>query len=114
MSIQTAVLDSAAQAHPDSWWWLKADGCDITEGLMESTKLQWNGDVDLNDSSLQKQYEAYRDRLRFTESVGLDGEHSDVIGQLTKVTSDISDDLAFIHSGKTSNGLCFDCVSDLT
>ena len=69
---------------------------------MESTKLQWNGDVDLNDGSLQKQYEAYRERLAFAESVGLDGEHSDVIGQLMSVSSDLSDDLEFIHSGKKS------------
>lgn len=103
MHVQTTVLDEAAQAHPDSWWWLKADGCDVTEGLIESTKLQWSGDVDLNDGSLQKQYEAYRKRLAFAESVGLDGEHSDVVGQLTSLTSDISEDLEFIHSGKKSN-----------
>ncbi len=42
----------ASQAHPGSWWWLKADGCDITIGLRESTKLEWSGDVDLNDGSL--------------------------------------------------------------
>lgn len=97
--MQTTVLDDAARAHPDSWWWLKADGCDITKGLMESTKLQWSGDVDLNDGSLQKQYKAYRERLAFAAKLGLDGERTDVIGQLTQVLADISDDLDFIHSG---------------
>ena len=76
------------------------DGCDVTQGLIESTKLQWSGDVDLNDGSLQKQYEAYRKRLAFAENIGLDEEHSDVIGQLTSVSKDISDDLELIHSGK--------------
>lgn len=60
---QTTVLDEAAKTHPNSWWWLKTDGCDVTEGLMESTKLVWNGDVDLNDGKLLQQYEAYRTRL---------------------------------------------------
>ena len=43
--VQTIALDEAAQAHPESWWWLKTDGCDIVKGLKESTKLQWSGDV---------------------------------------------------------------------
>ena len=45
----------AARAHPHSYWWLKADGCDINAGLMESTTLQWNGDVDLINANCLEQ-----------------------------------------------------------
>ena len=96
---QTTVLDEAARAHPDSWWWLKGDGCDITKGLTESIRFEWSGDVDLNDGSLQVQYEAYRERLAYIESISLDGEHGDTVGQLERVSSDLSVDLDFIHSG---------------
>ena len=101
--MQTIVLDEAAQAHPDSWWWLKTDGCDIVKGLKESTKLQWSGDVDLNDGSLQEQYETYRKRLEFVKKLGLNIEHCEVTGQLKRILDDISDDLKFIYSGKNSN-----------
>ena len=99
---QTTVLDEAAKTHPNSWWWLKADGCDVTEGLMESTKLVWNGDVDLNDGKLLQQYEAYRTRLASVEKVGLEGQ-KDVAAQLASILKDLANDLTFIHSGKTEN-----------
>ena len=57
----------AARTNPDVWWWLKANGCDITKGLKESVKLQWSGDVDLNDGALQEQCEAnatYSEKLQ--------------------------------------------------
>lgn len=44
--------------HPDSWWWVKADGVDLVPGLGESMRREWSGDVDLNDGSLQEQYNA--------------------------------------------------------
>lgn len=63
--VQSVVLNEACLAHPDSWWWLKADGCDIISGLKESAKLEWSGDIDLNDGKLQEQYQAYREHLAF-------------------------------------------------
>jgi len=59
------VLEDAAKHHPYSWWWLKADGCNVNPGLKESVKRQWSGDVDLNDGSLQKQRDAAK-RLRYS------------------------------------------------
>ena len=45
--LQLNVLDEAAQHNPDAWWWLKADGYDVSKGLKESSRLEWSGDVDL-------------------------------------------------------------------
>ena len=98
--VQTIVLDEAAQTHPDSWWWLKTDGCDIVKGLKESTNLQRSGDVDLKDGSLQEQYETYRKRLEFVKKLGLNIGHCEVTGKLKRILGDISDDLKFIYSDK--------------
>ena len=52
--LQTHVLDEGAKHHRDSWWWVKADGCDLISGLAESTRGIWSGDVDVNDGALDK------------------------------------------------------------
>ena len=57
--IKTHVLDEASRHHPNEWWGVKADGTDIVSGLAESVRDVWNGDVDLNDGSLQHQYQRY-------------------------------------------------------
>lgn len=89
-SLQSVVLDEACLAHPDSWWWVKADGCDITQGLKESTKLEWSGDVDLNDGKLQNQYQAYRARLAFIENIGLEESNETIVkNQLKDVLRDM-------------------------
>ena len=48
---------------------------------MESTKLQWNGDVDLNDGKLQEQYQAYRKRMASIVDIGAEN----VLSQLSSV-----------------------------
>ncbi|XP_065893229.1 uncharacterized protein [Dysidea avara] len=94
--IQASVLDEAAKSTHDTWWWLKADGCDITKGLKESTKMLWSGDVDLADGSLQKQYEEYRKRLKTVEMVALSRQSA--CRELEEVLCDVKKDLQFIHS----------------
>ena len=71
MDTQAAVLDEASRTHPNAWWWIKTDGCDLIEGLGESTRLDWSGDIDMNDGELQKLYKAYRERLDLIDGLGL-------------------------------------------
>lgn len=83
-------------------WWLKADGVDVVSGLGESVRLQWSGDVDLNDGSLQRSHEAYIQRLKFIEKIGLKERitlHSDV----TSLETSLKDDLTFLLSGTVTN-----------
>ena len=96
---QTCVLDEAVTTHPKSWWWLKADGCDINDGLMESTSMIWNGDVDLGDGSLQQQYSAYVDRLANVKHVQMCGDSFNIASKLKSTLEGIAADLKFIHSG---------------
>jgi len=58
------VLDEAARAHPNTWWWIKADGADVLSGLGESVKGEWSGD--LNDGSTQQLYTNYRKQIDFS------------------------------------------------
>ena len=72
---QTAILDEAHKVHPNSQWWIKADGCDLVSGLGESVQQVWSGDVDLADGKVQKMHDAYLKRLR----------------ELSHITGDMSD-----------------------
>ena len=89
-------MDEAARVNPDAWWWLKADGCDIVKGLKESVKLQWSGDVDLADGSLQKKYDDYMKHLR-KAVVGKNIRNAGK--ELSDILDDINKDLDFIQSG---------------
>lgn len=97
------MLDDAVKHHPDAWWWLKADGCDINQGLQESVQRLWSGDVDLNDGGLQKRYDDYINRIGQAKQLGL--ERHQVNDQLDLLLSDFTKDLKFINSGN-SNFYC--------
>jgi len=75
---QVSALYEAAKFHHTTWWWLKADGCDLVKGLKESVKLKWSGDVDLNDGELQEQYNKYIGRLESVKKAGLLQEHAEM------------------------------------
>lgn len=96
MVLKVNVLDEAAKvsSNQDSWWWLKADGCDVLKGLKESTKMEWSGDVDLADGSVQKQHEKYKQRLDHASKVGLNRAST-----AREILTSVKKDLEFLHSG---------------
>ena len=98
---QTATLDEAADMLPDAVWWLKADGVDVVAGLGESVRLEWSGDVDLNDGTLQANHEAYLQHLKFIETIGLKGEKT-FLQDITQLESGVKEDLQFLLSGITA------------
>lgn len=65
------VLRKAKRVHPDAWWWVKADGCDVVSGSKESVKKEWSGDVDLNNGVVSELHNKYMDSLRFLDAVGV-------------------------------------------
>ena len=56
MIMQKKVLDQAATVHPNSQWWVKADGVDLVPGLEESMRMEWSGDIDLIAGAIQNLY----------------------------------------------------------
>lgn len=93
---QGSVLDEAARVHPNSWWWIKADGCDIVRGLGESISGEWSGDVNLDEGALESFYNEYRRRLEWVRCVGLEERKDDLESDLDIMKHEITDDVKFI------------------
>jgi hypothetical protein len=93
--VQTSVLDEACRTHPNAWWWIKTDGCDLLSGLCESTKLEWSGDVDFSDGQL---YENYRQYLTFVSGIGLEDRWNPtiILEDLSTCSKRLAEDVSFI------------------
>ena len=100
VGIQAAVLDEALRTHPNASWWVKADECDLVEGLGESTNLTWSGDVDMNNEKLQAMYKTYRERLDFTSKLGLNrSDLAAIVKDLDVCIKDVQEDICFVGTG---------------
>ena len=96
--LQTHVLDEGAKHHRDSWWWVKADGCDLISGLAESTRGIWSGDVDVNDGALEKQYREYNNRLLTIKN--LKSSNANLLSQLDDQVQQLKINMEFLHGSK--------------
>ena len=100
--LQIANLDQARIVSPKGRWWIKADAVDITEGLRESQRQQWSGDVDLHDGNLEVLFTEYQDRATQSKALGLNSTRTIevVSSELLRLKQDIHSDLQFISKGK--------------
>ena len=75
------MLDQANGAHPGVWWWVKADGCDLTSGSGESMRHTWTGDVDVHvyDGKLEALFDEYMGWREFVEGLGMRARGGDGI-----------------------------------
>ena len=73
---QCHIIKSAAESDRNTSWWIKGDGVDVVQGLRESVRGQWSGDVDLNDGQLQSLYLEYKQQLKPTGEIGLGERHT--------------------------------------
>lgn len=96
-------MDEAVKLLPEVEWWIKSDGCDVVSGLTESMKLEWNGDVDLGDGSVQKQHDDYVKHINLVNCI--DRQLCDMkkreatIQDLHSLKQSLQSDLSFIPSG---------------
>jgi hypothetical protein len=71
--------------------------------LTESVRLEWSGDVDLGDGSLQKQHNYYLLRIKTVKSMNqqlYDSiQRKNTIDDLQTIMSSLEKDLLFIPSG---------------
>lgn len=77
-------------------------GCDLVSGLSELTRMEWMGDVDLNDGKLQTQYAAYMKRHDFLETLKVEFEdicRSGLKNNLKTTQEELVTDLTFLHQG---------------
>lgn len=82
-------------------WWIKADGCDIVPGLHESVKMEWSGDVDLNDKVVQERYRKYRSRLEMILELGRSSLQN-ARTTLQALASSLLEDLNFLQISEIS------------
>ncbi len=96
-------MDFLHQTHPNGRWWLKADGTDIQQGLRESMRNEWSGDVDLGDGKLQDKYSKYVKYLKFVRGIGLNNRSSfeNIKEDLHKQTSNLLTEKEFLETGHT-------------
>ena len=89
------------QTHPNGRWWLKADGTDIQQGLRESMRNEWSGDVDLGDGKLQDKYSKYAEYLKFVRCIGLNNRSflDNIKEDLQKQTSNLLTEKEFLVKG---------------
>lgn len=99
-----SVLDEAVRVHPNSWWWIKADGCDIVSGIGESVSGQWSGDVNMDQEALQTSYQNYQEKLDFVKNIGLGQRKDDktIHTDLRSIEYQTVEDVKFITSSKLS------------
>lgn len=96
------ILDEAARIHPDSWWWLKADGCDLTSGLSESVSGKWSGDVNIDQEALKKLYQAYQNKLSFVSELGTSDDKK-FMDDLVQIETETVEEIKLINSCTTHN-----------
>ena len=91
------------ETHPNGRWWLKADGTDIQQGLRESMRNEWSGDVDLGDGKLKDKYSKYVEYLKFVHSIGVNDRSSfnNIKEDLHKQTSNLLTEKEFLTKGQT-------------
>jgi ribosomal protein S17E len=73
-------------------WWIKADACDLRQGLKESMRHEWSGDCDLGDGKLDALYKEY--------GLGLKNRKANLHDDLSKVISALDKDLKFLQDGE--------------
>ena len=92
----------AAAEKPGGDWWIKADSCDLSTGLMESVEGKWHGDVDLNDGQLTRLYKTYKERQQLCLELGLKEPRTifNTELQAENIRNEvIKSDMAFISEG---------------
>lgn len=68
----------------------------MVEGLGESTRLVWSGDVDLNCGDVSKLYKKYKDLLNFIDSLSMNCE---ILGDLSKCSAMLIEEKEFLVKG---------------
>ena len=98
--VQKMVLEEIQKKCPGSRCWIKADGFDVKEGLLESVKQKWSGDTDVEPEKLQNLYKEYLLRRETSQTVGLGAGKETLEKDLSAMIIKLKDDLQFLQAGE--------------
>ena len=97
--IQKASLEQLQEAHPKGRYWIKLDACDLKPALQQSTREEWDGDVDLGEGRLQQLRQSYDQRCSLlTSCCGL-SMRDDLQAAMRSIIADLEEDTAFLGGG---------------
>ncbi len=88
----------AKHSNENGRWWIKADACDVQDGLRESLSGIWAGDEDLGDGSLQELFKEYGERCTLVRGIGSSASDDNV----KKISLQLSNDIQFLSDGLKS------------
>ncbi|XP_070565483.1 uncharacterized protein [Ptychodera flava] len=103
--IQDKVLSDMKENMPTLRVWLKGDATDVNKGLFESRQLEWNGDVDMGDGTLQKTHKEYIDNIQTIKKTGLGTRRNvkAIVEDLLNLKHGIENDLLFAKKGVSAS-----------
>ena len=107
--VQYSVLEEGARAHPNVWWWIKADGADLLSGLGESVKGEWSGDVDLNDGSTQQLYKSYRKQLDILDGISVKLDDCNLKRDIEMLKQQTVQDIDFVSASEFTTLTIYTC-----
>ena len=91
---------------------MKADACDVRNGLRESVSGTWAGDEDLADGSLQQLFQEYKERYKFAKGIGSSPRIRIVCDDAKKILCQLDEDLVFLIDGKNTANVAYTKVLD--
>ncbi|CAH1247631.1 Hypp7969 [Branchiostoma lanceolatum] len=107
-TMKVSLLSQAHSSNPDGCWWIKADACDLKQGLRESMRHEWSGDTDLGDGKLQQAQEEYKEKQAFVRNIGAGdrGSKTQLSADLTCLRAMLEEHTDLLQDGLTkSEGL---------
>ena len=93
------AFEQLKESNSDGRFWLKLDATDLKEGLMESFKGVWNGDVDLGDGKLQELRMVYEGRVTLVTALPDIRDRHSLEMELRKCIDSLSADIPFLDEG---------------
>jgi len=108
---QVPALKRASAEQPGGQWWIKANSCDLTSGLMESMHGIWNEDVNLADGKVQELNQMYRDRQTSCNELGLKESRSlqNIKTQIQNKWDEVKHNMEFLSPGTIPTLVC--CIT---
>ena len=112
------ALQDAKASNPNGRWWIKADACDVREGLRESVRGKWSGDEDLGDGSVDRRNSEYTSKCNAVKKMCAQKQSSLSVDHVKILVDGFVDDTEFLKNGlatakkKYESKLTNSCCSD--
>jgi hypothetical protein len=106
VNIEEIVIDHNSgvmkASNPNGRWWIKADACDVRDGLRESVRGIWSGDEDFGDGSVESLHAECASKCNTFKRLFAQQHSSVSIDDLKTLVDEFVDDTEFLKDGMAS------------